>query len=88
MNNQRAPMILTGQMYLNAQLNEYMIVTKTNRGQVSYAGAGFKGNSEDFSFIERFKPVDPLDVEPQEILSLLDLCPHGTRASTGFISQD
>jgi hypothetical protein len=88
MNNQRAPMILAGQLYLNESLNEYMIVTGCTRGQVKYAGKGFKGHSEDQSFIERFKPVDPADVEPQEIHELLELCPVGTQVRTGFISQD
>jgi len=81
-------MILAGQLYLHEQLNEYMIVTGTARGQVKYAGKGFNGHSEDQSFIERFKPVDPTDVEPQEIFELLELCPVGTQARIGFIQQD
>jgi len=81
-------MILAGQLFLSEELNEYLIVTKNTRGQVQYAGVGFKGNSEDQSFVERFKPVDPCDVEPMEIVALLDLCPRGTVASTGFIAAD
>jgi hypothetical protein len=88
MNNQRAPMIHAGQLFLSEELNEYLIVTKSARGQISYAGAGFKGHSEDQTFIERFKPVDPIDVSVDEIAGLLSLCAPGTRASTGFISQD
>lgn len=81
-------MILAGQLYLNEELNEYMVITGTARGQIKYAGKGFKGHSEDQSFIERFKPVDPADVEPQEIFELLELCPIGTTAKTGFIQQN
>ena len=85
---QRAPMIAVGQVYLQADLNEYMIVTKNARGQVTYAGKGFVGHAEDQSFIERFQPVNPVDVDSEEIDSLLNLCPPNTRASTGFILED
>lgn len=87
MNNQRAPIIQTGQLFLNEQLNEYLIVTKSIRGQISFAGKGFRGHSEDISFLERFKPVDPADVEPQELNSLLEFCPIGTRAMIGLITN-
>jgi len=83
----RAPLITVGQLYLNKQLNEYLIVTSNLRGQVRYAGPGFNGHSEDEAFIERFEPVDPADVEPTELLELLDFCPRGTRASVGFIRE-
>lgn len=85
---QRAPMIATGQVYLQADLNEYLIVTKNARGQITYAGKGFVGHAEDQSFIERFQPVDPLDVSADELDSLLQLCPPNTIASTGFILED
>lgn len=84
----RAPLITAGQLYLHGDLNEYMIVTQVRRGQVQYAGKGFHGHSEDQSFIERFEPVDPADVEPEEIQQLLNLCPPNTKPSTGFIAND
>ena len=84
----RAPMIAVGQLYLNEPLNEYLIVTGNRRGQVSYAGNGFRGHSEDQSFIERFKPVDPADVDRAEVESLLTNCPPGTKALVGFIQED
>ena len=84
----RAPMIAAGQLYLNEELNEYAIVTNNARGQISYSGFGFKGHSEDQSFIERFKPVDPTDVDQDEIKVLLSYCAPGVRASTGVILQD
>lgn len=85
MNQSRAPLILTGQVYLNEDLNEYLIVTKNNRGQVSYEGVGFTGQAEDEAFIDCFKPVDPTDVEPDELLELLSLCPAGTEPKVGYI---
>jgi hypothetical protein len=84
----RAPVIAAGQLFLNEALNEYLIVTKNQRGQIHYAGPGFKGFSEDHSFIDRFQPVDPADVEPAELRTLLELCPIGTRASTGYIAEE
>lgn len=81
-----APIIVAGQLYLNEELNEYMIVTRSGRGQVFYAGAGFQGHSEDQTFIERFQPVDPTDVDQDEIASLLALCPSGTKVSTGYVA--
>jgi len=80
-------MIAVGQLFLNAILNEYMIITKNERGQVTYAGSGFKGHAEDHSFIERFNPVNPNDVDAFEISDLLSMCPTGTKASTGFILE-
>ena len=85
---QRAPIILVGQIYLQEELNEYMIVTKNARGQVTYAGNGFVGHAEDQSFVERFNPVDPTDVDPIEVAQLLTLCPPNTKASTGYISDN
>ncbi len=84
---QRAPIILAGQLYLQEELNEYMIVTNNARGQVTYAGKGFVGHAEDQSFIERFNPVDPADVDSDEVAALLKLCPPNTKASTGYIND-
>jgi hypothetical protein len=84
----RAPVIATGQLFLNEALNEYLIVTKNVRGQIYYAGPGFRGFSEDNSFVERFQPVDPADVEPTELRTLIEFCPIGTRAATGYIAKD
>jgi hypothetical protein len=81
-------MIHAGQVYLNADLNEYLIVTRNNRGQVHYAGNGFLGQAEDQSFIERFGPVNPKDVDHEELIDLLCNCAPGTKASTGFILED
>lgn len=87
MNPIKAPLILAGQVYLNADLNEYLIVTSNNRGQIFYEGIGFKGQAEDMAFIERFGPVDPVDVEPDELEELLRSCPKGTHPQVGFIFE-
>lgn len=84
---QRAPIITVGQVYLQAELNEYMIITKNARGQVTYAGNGFVGHAEDQSFIERFNPVNPDDVDAVEVEVLLSYCPANTRVSTGYILE-
>lgn len=84
---QRAPLILAGQIYLQAELNEYLIVIKNIRGQVSYGGKGFVGQVEDQFFVEHFNPVDPADVDTLEIEYLLTHCPLNTKASTGYISD-
>ena len=77
------PIILAGQLYLNDFLNEYLIVTKSYRGQIGYAGKGFKGNLDSETFLERFLPVNPVDVDEPEIEFLVSLCQEGTNACTG-----
>ena len=83
--NNRAPIITTGQLYLNEALNEYQIVTRNVRGQVDYAGKNFTGRCADETFLERFQPVDPVDVEATELNFLLSLCPAGTKPKVGLI---
>jgi len=83
----RAPLIQAGQVYLNEGLNEYLIVTRNNQGQVSYAGNGFRGSLEDFDFIDKFPAVDPADVDPSELADLLANCPPNTKPSVGFIPE-
>ncbi len=80
------PTIITvGQLYLNEDLNEYLIVTGTSRGQISYGGNKFAGRCEDETFLNRFEPVDPADVDEAELVQLLSLCPAGTKAKVGLI---
>ena len=83
----RAPLIQVGQLFLNEGLNEYLIITRNNQGQVSYAGNGFRGSLEDFDFIEKFPAVDPADVDPSELEQLLSNCPPGTVAAVGFVGE-
>lgn len=83
----RAPLIRIGQLFLNEQLNEYLIITKNNRGQISYEGNGFRGSCEDVDFIEKFPAVNPEDVDLVEVEYLLTFCPEGTVATVGFVGE-
>lgn len=87
MNNHRAPIILAGQIYLDEQKNEYIIVTKNRGGLISYAGSGFRGQRDDEVFIETYPPVDPADVAQEELETLLGFCEPGTTAKVGFIKE-
>lgn len=80
------PQIKVGGIYLNDFVNEYLIVTKTNQGQIFYSGHGFTGQANDEVFLERFLPVDPADVHPDELNELLTFCPSGTEPLTGYVS--
>lgn len=85
MNAPKAPLILAGQIYLNDFINEYLIVTRNNKGQIHYEGNGFKGQAEDQTFVERFLAVSPEDVEAEELQQLLSMCPPDTEALCGFV---
>lgn len=85
MNPTRAPLITIGQLYLNEEVNDYLIVTGKAGDQISYAGKGFKGMCEDQTFIERFLPVDPLDVDQDELKYLVSLCSKEIEPKIGFI---
>lgn len=81
----RRPLIQVGQIYLSPAHDDYLIVTKTDRGEISYSGQGFRGRLEDETFIQLFPPVDPADVELEELKTLLSYCPPGTIPLVGFI---
>lgn len=83
----RAPLIAVGQIYLNEKLNEYIIVTKNNRGHIAYQGNGFRGQMIDEDFIEVFPPVDPSDVIEEELNMLISYCPVGAIPRIGFIKD-
>ena len=77
--------IQNGQVYLDEAKNEYLVVTKTDRGRVSYQGPGFTGAMEDENFIEKFLPVNPVDLEKEEADQLLSFCATGGSLKTGLI---
>lgn len=83
----RTPLIHAGQVFLHEGLNEYIIVTKNDRGQIAYQGDGFRGNLEDYDFLEKFPAVDPADIDDVEVEFLLSYCPPGTEASIGYIGE-
>lgn len=87
MNSARPPLIVPGQVYLNAALNEYLIVTANYRGHILYEGVGFRGQAEDTTFIEQFAPVDPADCTELELEELLSFCGPDVKPSVGFVGE-
>ncbi len=84
---EKEPLIYVGQLYLNSELNEYLIVTNSFKGYISYAGLGFNGKAEATAFLDRFEPVDPIDVSADDLKVLLPLSPGITKASIGAIRE-
>lgn len=82
------PIVLEGQIYYDETKNDYLVVTRNRGGLVSYAGQGFRGQMADEDLVERFQPVDPIDVLPEEQRQLLDLCQPGTTLKVGFIREE
>lgn len=87
MKSTKPVIILPGQIYLDSDKNSYLVVTRKHGEVVSYVGCGFKGMLEDEVFIGRFEPVDPADVEKEELDLLLANCSPGTSAKVGFIKD-
>ncbi len=79
------PIVQEGQVYLNSEVNDYLVVTKCQRGHVSYAGAKFTGMQDVDSFIDRFKPVDPALFDQDEFNQLQKLC--SSPLKIGFVQQ-
>lgn len=80
--------ILVGceQQHVN-QRQEYLVVTKAIQGDIFFRGNGFKGMNEVESFLERFGPVDPEDLTPEEMHELCALIP-GVPLSTGWVEPE
>lgn len=84
----RTPIIILGQVYLHSEYNEYIVVTKANRGNISYAGPDFKGMNEVELFLERFGPVNPVDLSVEEQSLLLDMTHGSTKLSVGWVTPE
>ena len=80
------PIISVGQLYLNETLNEYIVVTKNDKGYISYAGTTCCGKLEGENFIEAFPPVDPLDLSDSEKDMLLSLFNGTVELKIGYLS--
>ncbi|MBT9137769.1 MAG: hypothetical protein DDT31_00308 [Syntrophomonadaceae bacterium] len=78
--------ILAGQVYYDAEKNEYLVVRKKSGEEVYYVGRGFCGMLEDCVFINKFQPVDPQDLTKQEADYLVGFCDSGTILKVGFIN--
>ena len=85
---QSKPVIVqAGQIYYDEGKNDYLIVSRHQGDTTTYYGNGFRGMLETDVFLDRFQPVDPADVEPSELRTLLDFCPAGTTPKIGFIKD-
>lgn len=85
----RTPIIVVGQVYLHSELNEYVVVTKATRGDIQFKGPGFGGMNEVELFLERFGPVDPSDLTPEETQTLLTILDKpGVPLSVGWVQMD
>jgi len=81
-------LLVAGQCYLHKEYNEYIILSKVNRGLVTFEGNGFRGVMDGYDFIEKFPPVDPTDIPFDEVQNLLNRCPETVEeAITGFITE-
>jgi hypothetical protein len=81
----RTPIIVPGQVFLHP-LNEYIVVTKANRGDISFKGAGITGMHEAELFLQRFGPVDPADLSAEEQRALAEFT--NKPLCTGWVVQD
>jgi hypothetical protein len=84
----RTPIILPGQVYLHYSLNEYIVVTKSTRGDVRYRGKGFSGMNEVELFLERCGPVDPEDLTITETADLTALLSEPGPLLIGWVTCD
>lgn len=98
----RTPIITAGQVYLHPEANryvdatgavrfagEYLVVTRSNRGEIQFKGAGFSGMNELELFLERFGPVDVADLTPTEVEQLTALLGRpDVPLSTGWVGSE
>lgn len=90
----RAPIILEGQVYYDEKSNTYLVVTRKVGEMVRFTGQPYpgvlswSGNMEDVDFIERFQPVDPADLQPNEIQELLTYCAAVDSLKIGYIKEN
>ena len=78
------PIIAAGQVYLSP-INEYVVVTYSNQGQIKYKGKGMAG-VRDISTFREFLPVDPADLLPDEVEMLR--CFVSVDLRVGWIWED
>lgn len=85
----RTPIVIPGQVFLHAELNEYLVVTKATRGDIQFKGPGFSGMNEVELFLKRFGPVDPVDLDDSETLMLKNLLNSPSiQLSTGWVQVE
>jgi len=89
----RTPIIISGQVYLHTELNEYAVVTSSTRQMIRYAGVTdkggvFSGVNDAYIFLDRFEPVNPADLDDNEAKALLNLLTSPMPLSIGWVSDE
>jgi succinate dehydrogenase flavin-adding protein (antitoxin of CptAB toxin-antitoxin module) len=84
----RTPIIAPAQVYLHNEHNEYVVVTKVNRGDIQFRGNGFYGMNESELFLERFSPVDPADLTTDETNELTMFLASPQPLLVGWVTPD
>lgn len=79
--------IAPGQVYLHAEVNEYIVVTKVNRDTIFFKGPGLSGHNYSDVFISRFQPVNPHDLTADEYQLLTDLLAVPVSLSSGWVCE-
>ena len=79
--------VVTGQIYLHNELNEYIVITRSDLDAVSFRGKGIAGFSGTDTFLARHQPVDPEDIEDWETAELLTFLPVGAVLRVGWTTQ-
>lgn len=86
-NMKRTPIIVPGQVYLNPEINDYLVVVKATRGDIQFRGPGFSGMNEAELFLARFQPVNVEDLTDKEKATLLTLLDKpGVPLSVGWVA--
>jgi hypothetical protein len=80
---QKDPIVVVGQVYLHGDLNEYIVITKTNGDMATFSGNEVRGQCDKTTLIELFDPVDPADLEVDEYGYLSNLI-NGAALLTGY----
>jgi hypothetical protein len=87
MKSTKPVIVLPGQLYLDEEKNRYLIVSARNGETITYRGHGFISMLEDSVFIDRFLPVDPVDVSAEELAVLVELAGNKVTPAVGFIKD-
>lgn len=83
----RTPIVIPGQVYLHT-CNEYIVVTRANKGEITFRGPGIAGVNEVEVFLNRFGPVNPEDLSGPEHSGLVNLLKTPVALTVGWVKRD
>lgn len=83
----RTPIVVPGQVYLHT-INEYIVVTKANKGEITFRGPGISGMSQVECFLSKFAPVNPEDLTVTEAGALVNLLLKPIALTIGWVKQE